>query len=134
MKSLLKYKKIDKSIVKEFVHPLGYVSNETLNSLYTNASLLLYTSRYEGFGLPLIEAARCGTPSLSSYGTAIPEVLGCGTYYIDPLSVQSITKGMDYMAQEDVLCRYRTRLAELYPILEQRMKFDMETIIDHILE
>jgi glycosyltransferase involved in cell wall biosynthesis len=134
MKRLLRYKKIDKSVVENYVHTLGYVSDETLNTLYINATLLLYTSRYEGFGLPLIEAARCGMPSLASYGTAIPEVLGCGTHYINPLSAKSITNGMRYMVQEDVQKRYRTWLARLYPVLEQRMKFDMEALIDHILE
>ncbi len=53
---------------------LGYVSNEQLCSLYCAADLYLAPSRHEGFGLPLLEAFRCGCPVICSSGGALPEV------------------------------------------------------------
>jgi len=131
---LLRYKQLSRNVVKTYVRPLGYVDDAAMDSLYRNASLLVYTSRYEGFGLPLIEAARRGVPALSSYAAAIPEVLGSGAYYVNPMSVQSITDGMLYMSQSDVLSRYKRWIKELYPILERKMKLDMELTIQKILE
>ena len=52
-----------------------HVSDEVLRALYQRASLFAFTSLYEGFGLPLLEAARCGCPSVSSNTSALPEVL-----------------------------------------------------------
>ncbi|MEZ0326439.1 MAG: glycosyltransferase family 4 protein [Fimbriimonas sp.] len=54
----------------------GYVSNEMLSNLYSAADLYLAPSRHEGFGIPLLEAFRCGCPVLASTGGALPEVAG----------------------------------------------------------
>ncbi|HEY0867284.1 MAG TPA: glycosyltransferase family 1 protein [Fimbriimonas sp.] len=55
---------------------VGYVSNETLCDLYSAADLYLAPSRHEGFGIPLLEAFRCGCPVICSEGGAMPEVAG----------------------------------------------------------
>jgi glycosyltransferase involved in cell wall biosynthesis len=55
---------------------VGYVSNEALSHLYSAADLYLAPSRHEGFGIPLLEAFRCGCPVLCSGGGALPEVAG----------------------------------------------------------
>jgi glycosyltransferase involved in cell wall biosynthesis len=54
----------------------GYVSNEDLSCLYSAAELYLAPSRHEGFGIPVLEAFRCGCPVLASSGGALPEVVG----------------------------------------------------------
>ena len=54
----------------------GYVSDEDLPALYSGASLLVFTSRYEGFGLPVVESFACGTPVVCSSGGALKEVAG----------------------------------------------------------
>jgi glycosyltransferase involved in cell wall biosynthesis len=53
----------------------GYVSQKTLCDLYSVADLYLATSLHEGFGIPVLEAMRCGCPVLSSSGGALPEVV-----------------------------------------------------------
>lgn len=54
----------------------GYVSRETLSCLYSAADAYLAPSRHEGFGIPVLEAFRCGCPVLCSSGGALPEVAG----------------------------------------------------------
>ncbi|MFZ4506115.1 MAG: glycosyltransferase [Fimbriimonas sp.] len=54
----------------------GYVPNEWLPALYGAADLYLAPSHHEGFGIPVLEAFRCGCPVLSSAGGALPEVVG----------------------------------------------------------
>ena len=57
----------------------GFVPEEEMPFLYNAADVLLHTSEYESFGVPLLEAMACGTPIVATNKTAIPEVLGdCG--------------------------------------------------------
>jgi mannosyltransferase len=62
---------------------LGLVSEELLFCLYRNAHCLLYTSRYEGFGLPLIEAMSVGCPVVGAKTSCIPEIVGSAGVLVD---------------------------------------------------
>lgn len=66
------------------VHLLGFVSDEALHALYTMASVVWYPSRYEGFGLPVVEAMACGTAVVASSSSSIPEVAGDAATLVDP--------------------------------------------------
>jgi glycosyltransferase involved in cell wall biosynthesis len=63
---------------------LGYVSDAELCALYRNAGVFVYPSRYEGFGIPPIEAMALGCPVLASNAASIPEVCGDAAAYFDP--------------------------------------------------
>ena len=63
---------------------LGTVNDATLRSLYRSAAALVYPSRYEGFGLPVLEAMASGTPVVASRAASIPEVLGEAGVLLDP--------------------------------------------------
>lgn len=58
------------------VHPIGFVPDADKPALYTLADLFLFPSRYEGFGLPPLEALACGTPALVSDSSSLPEIVG----------------------------------------------------------
>ena len=62
----------------------GRVDDELLRDLYRGAELFVFASLYEGFGLPVLEAARCGTPAVTSATTATPEVLDHHEGTFDP--------------------------------------------------
>jgi glycosyltransferase involved in cell wall biosynthesis len=62
---------------------LGHVSEMEIAGLYTHAEALLFTSQYEGFGIPILEAMRAGCPVLCAPVTAIPEVAGDAALYVD---------------------------------------------------
>ena len=63
---------------------LGPVTDSQLLALYRGAAALVYPSRYEGFGLPVLEAMACGTPVIASRAASIPEVLGDAGVLLDP--------------------------------------------------
>jgi glycosyltransferase involved in cell wall biosynthesis len=64
---------------------LGSVPEPQLWAMYRDAAALLYPSRYEGFGLPLLEAMSCGTPVIASDAASIPEVVSDAGILVDPL-------------------------------------------------
>lgn len=64
----------------------GFVTEHAKNSLLQNAMLLIYPSLFEGFGLPLLEAAAHGVPSVTTRSSSLPEAAGPNAYYFDPFT------------------------------------------------
>jgi glycosyltransferase involved in cell wall biosynthesis len=62
----------------------GYVPDEDLSAIYSGASVFVYPSLYEGFGLPPLEAMQCGVPVITSNTSSLPEVVGTAGILIDP--------------------------------------------------
>lgn len=62
--------------------------------LYSRAAALLYPSIHEGFGIPLIEAARCRIPIITANTTSIGEVIGNGAYFVDPSNVHDVARAL----------------------------------------
>jgi glycosyltransferase involved in cell wall biosynthesis len=69
----------------------GHLGNELLRELYRNAALFAITSHAEGFGLPILEAARCDCPALSTDATALPEILEEPASTFPPGDVTALT-------------------------------------------
>lgn len=86
----------------------GYVPDTKLAGLYRNALALVYPSKYEGFGLPPLEAMASGCPVITTRGTSLPEVCGGAAYYIDPDNEREFARAiLDLRA--DVSLRARLR-------------------------
>ncbi|MDI6778166.1 MAG: glycosyltransferase family 1 protein [Patescibacteria group bacterium] len=79
---------------KENIHVIGYIDREDKPFIYNLASLFVYPSHFEGFGLPLLEAMACGTPVISSNNSSIPEVAGNAAIFVDPNRPQEIFEAM----------------------------------------
>ena len=82
---------------------LGRVSDAELRMLYENAACLLFPSRYEGFGLPPVEAMACGCPVLATRGGAIEEICGDSALYFDGNDQRAIIETIERLLDEDGL-------------------------------
>ena len=78
----------------ERVHFIGFVADADLPALYSDASLFVFPSLYEGFGLPLLEAMGCGTAVLTSNSSSLPEVTGDAAQQLPPDDQQAWTEMM----------------------------------------
>ena len=96
----------------EAVVLLGAVGEDSLHALYRCATALVYPSRYEGFGLPVIEAMASGTPVIASHAAAIPELTGDAGLLLDPEDRQAWTDAIVAIVSDDAL-RARLRSAGL---------------------
>ncbi len=76
------------------VHFLGFVADSDLPTLYNAASLFVYPSLYEGFGIPALEALACGIPVIASNLSALPEVVGEAGVLVDPYHVDALAAAM----------------------------------------
>ena len=70
--------------IGEDVVLVGFVSEDELVALYNAATLIVHPSRYEGFGLPVVEAMQCGTPVITTTSSSLPEAGGDAAVLIDP--------------------------------------------------
>ena len=77
---------------------LGYVPGEELPLWYNAATLFVYPSRYEGFGIPPLEAMASGTPVLTTNATSIPEVVGDAAIQVDPDDVDGMAAQLRLLA------------------------------------
>jgi glycosyltransferase involved in cell wall biosynthesis len=91
------------------VHLLGYVPDERLPALYSAASVFVFASLYEGFGLPPLEAMACGTPTVCANTSALPEVVGDAALLVDPSCPASIGEAARGVIDDGAL---RTRLSQ----------------------
>jgi glycosyltransferase involved in cell wall biosynthesis len=83
----------------------GFVSDDTLCSLYHAARLVWFPSLYEGFGIPVIEAMICGTAVVASNSSSIPEVAGDAALLVDPSSPDQHVDALDDSARAGLVAR-----------------------------
>jgi len=72
----------------------GYVVNTDLPAIYNLCKIFLYPSLRESFGIPMLEAMRCGVPVITSNTSSMPEVSGDAAYIVDPYKPEEITEGI----------------------------------------
>jgi len=82
---------------------LGFVGEEELVDLYRHATALVFPSRYEGFGLPVLEAMARRTPVIASNSSSIPEVARGAAILVDPDDVEGLRDAMRRVCAEPAL-------------------------------
>jgi glycosyltransferase involved in cell wall biosynthesis len=83
----------------------GYVPDSDLPALYSGALCFVYPSYFEGFGLPPLEAMKCGAPVIVGNQTSLPEVVGDAALAVDPFDVSSIARAIESLAKDSDLRR-----------------------------
>ena len=89
--------------IADHVHFLGSVPNEDLLLLYNAASLFVFPSLYEGFGLPPLEAMACGAPVIAADNSSIPEIVGDAALLFNADDVDEISGVMKRVLMNDPL-------------------------------
>lgn len=96
----------------DVVKVLGYLDYAELPYLYNIASLMVFPSFFEGFGIPLVEAMACGCPVVCSDATSLPEIVGVAGLLFDPASPRDIAEKV-WKAWSDQGVRHEMRAAGL---------------------
>ena len=91
------------------IHFLGYLAQKELAEVMGSALALTYVPYFEGFGIPLVEAMRCGIPILAANTTCLPEIAGNAAIYCDPFNIEEIQNGLEQLIENDTL---RIQLSE----------------------
>ncbi|MBN7774052.1 glycosyltransferase family 4 protein [Clostridium aminobutyricum] len=71
-----------------------YIDSADMPAIYSMADLFLFPTLYEGFGIPIVEAQKCGTPVITSNVSAMPEVAGEGAILVDPHNIDEMADVM----------------------------------------
>ena len=88
------------------VQYLGPVDTETLRGLYGGATALIFPSLHEGFGIPCLEAMKCGVPVVAARSGAIPEIVGDAALLVDdPLSDEALAGSIKLVMEDEPLRR-----------------------------
>src|SRR4051794_26813021 len=118
-----------KSRVESVVRFLGFVPFDTLRCFYQSAAAFVFPSRYEGFGLPPLEAMACGTPVVTSNVSSLPEVVGDAAIQINPENVFDIARGI-----KEILLDEELRASLIIRGREQAARFSWNSTARQVLE
>src|ERR1044072_2119059 len=94
---------LDETNIKDAVILTGYVPETDLPALYSGALCFVYPSYFEGFGLPPLEAMKCGAPVIVGNKTSLPEVVGDAALAVDPFDVDAIAGAIRRLINDSAL-------------------------------
>jgi glycosyltransferase involved in cell wall biosynthesis len=97
------FRRVTELGLQDRVRFVGYVGDHDLPAIYSAASVLAMPSRYEGFGLPVLEAMACGTPVVCSNMSSLPEVAGGAALLVAPDDVQGWEEAITHVLNDGTL-------------------------------
>jgi glycosyltransferase involved in cell wall biosynthesis len=131
--TISQYPGVRQAVIKSRVEPavrfLGFVPFDTLRCFYASAAAFVFPSRYEGFGLPPLEAMACGAPVVTSNVSSLPEVVGDAAVQVNPENVFDIARGIQDVLLDDDLRDELIRRGH-----EQAARFSWERTARQVLE
>lgn len=111
----------DEMPFKEDVIWLGYLDVPELSRVMAASYLLVYASLFEGFGIPIIEAYKCGVPAIVSNTSSMPEVAGDAALLVDPTDYHDIADKMSILYKDE---RLRNTLSQKAILQAQKFTWD----------
>lgn len=108
----------------------GYAADTELAQLYSNASVFVYPSLYEGFGLPPLEAMQCGCPVITSNVSSLPEVVGSAGITIEPTNANALAEAIQQLLNGNCEQQKQQALFRARDFSWQRMANIVEQTID----
>jgi glycosyltransferase involved in cell wall biosynthesis len=97
------FKRVEALQLREQVHFVGYLEEEELPLWYAAATLFVFPSLYEGFGMPPLEAMSCGTPVVTSNSSSLPEVVGQAGVMVSPTDDSALAEAILRLLQDATL-------------------------------
>lgn len=119
--------------VKDKIILLGYVSQRNYPMLLGSASLFVFPSRFEGFGLPVIEAMACGIPVAASSLPVIKEIAGESVHYFDPQNVDDMAEKIQELIDNQALREKLTKRG-LEKVIEYSWSKCARQTVDFLLD
>lgn len=89
-------------LITQFIFP-GYVPHYEMPLMYNAATLFLYPSLRESFGLPILEAMACGVPVITSTTSSMPEIAGDAAILVDPLNYKEISLAIKHIVSDETV-------------------------------
>jgi len=115
--------------LKEKVKFLDYLDFSDLPALYNGASVFVFPSFYEGFGLPPLESMACGTPVITSNISSLPEVVGNAGILVEPLDIDNIAQNIEKILTD---LSFRQQLSD--SAIKQASKFSWQKTAEETLK
>lgn len=103
------FNEIQRSSAQRYIRYIGYVPDDQRAAWYSAASVFVYPSFFEGFGLPVLEAMTCGTPVITSHNSSLPEVAADGALLVDPYNPADIVDALQAVLNDH---NFRKKLIE----------------------
>jgi glycosyltransferase involved in cell wall biosynthesis len=100
---------VERSGCGEKIRLTGFVPEEDLPAIYSAATVFVYPSFFEGFGLPPLEAMQCGTPVITGDRTSLPEIVGSAGVLVDPYDSKALADAIERLLSDREL---RTKLTQ----------------------
>jgi glycosyltransferase involved in cell wall biosynthesis len=116
-------------VYKNRISLTGFVPDFDLAALYSGAHFFVYPSLYEGFGLPVLEAMKCGLPVICSNTSSLPEVAGDAAIMIDPTNKSELISSILKLCKDDNL-----RIDMAKKSINNAVEFNWENTASKIIE
>ena len=97
------FQRLEELGLRERVHFVGYIEEEELPLWYAAATVFVFPSIYEGFGMPPLEAMACGTPVITSNSSSLPEVVGDAGLMVAPTDASAFATALDQVLSDAAL-------------------------------
>lgn len=120
---------IDKSGLTNKIHIISDISNQELSDLYASATATFFPSKYEGFGLPILESMASGTPVITCQNSSLPEVGGDVALYVEPEDIELMSNIMERFENNDL-----TKSALKDACIAQANKFSWEDCVRRTID